>query len=148
MTKFKKVLFDIVVYSMLVWTILSAGYVSLPPEYQALIPQFNWLTALISGGTTGVLGLAGVTLKAYLSKAQVESDSKFKLLAGEYLQVVEQYKLMQGELTATKTELVANNEIVAKMIELLKVDLSAKLSNPLIDAKVKELIAGVINESE
>lgn len=148
MTKFKKVLFDIVVYAMLVWTIVSAGYISLPPEYQALIPQFNWLTALISGGTTGVLGLAGVTVKSFITRAKTESDAKYQLLANEYLQVVEQYKILQSEIGTTTTKLADNNEMVSQLIELVKVDLQAKLSNPLIDAKVKELIAGVINENE
>lgn len=143
--KIKNAIFNVLVYSMLGWTILSATYVSLPPDIQALVPQFNWLTAVISGGATGVMGIAGVSLKAFINKAQGESDTKYKLLAHEYLQVVEEYKAMKNELTATKQEIARTNESVARVSNLLEVDLKAKLSNPLIDKTVKEMIEGVVN---
>jgi len=53
----KNKIFNIIVYAMLGWSIVSAGYMALPVEYQAMIPDFNWLTALISGGSTMMLGI-------------------------------------------------------------------------------------------
>lgn len=91
--KLKNALFNVLVYSMLAWSILSATYVSLPPEYQALIPQFNWLTALISGGATGVVGIAGLTFKAFIGNAKIESDKKYQTLVKEYLELANAYKL-------------------------------------------------------
>lgn len=142
--KLKNALFNILVYSMLAWSILSAAYVSLPPEYQALIPQFNWLTALISGGATGVVGIAGLTFKAFIGNAKIESDKKYQTLVKEYLELANAYKLVRDEIGSVKLELNATNINLGEMIDLVKIDLQAKLSNPLIDQKVKELIEGVL----
>lgn len=142
--KLKNALFNVLVYSMLAWSILSAAYVSLPPEYQALIPQFNWLTALISGGATGVVGIAGLTFKAFIGNAKIESDKKYQTLVKEYLELANAYKLVRDEVTSVKLELNTTNINLGEMIDLVKIDLQAKLSNPLIDQKVKELIEGVL----
>ena len=69
MKKFIKVVLDVFIYACLMWAILSAVYMGLEPETQALFPQMNWLVALIGGGSTVVIGVSGFLVKGFLNKA-------------------------------------------------------------------------------
>lgn len=133
----KKVLFNIVIYSMLAWSTISAIYLALPIEYQAMIPEFNWLTALISGGSTALLGTGALTVQTFLTKAKATTNDTFAMLKTNYSEIVNEYKILKAQYAELKTTLEYNNE-------LLRAELKAKLSNPLIDAEVKSLLEQVI----
>ena len=70
--KFKQVLFNIVVYAMLGWSIISAVHAALPEQYQ--IPEFTNMVALISGSSTALVGSAGLFIKSWLAKASTTAD--------------------------------------------------------------------------
>lgn len=142
----KKALFNVTVYSMLGWSIISAGYFALPEHIQALIPQFNWMSALISGSSTALLGFGGVAVQQYISRANVKATEKFMLLSENYLALEKKYEIMEK---SNVTVLEANRRLekkVDRMTKLLEADVMAKLSNPLIDQEVKAMIEGVLNE--
>lgn len=133
----KTKLFNITVYAMLGWSIVSAVYVALPVEYQAMIPQFNWLTAVVSGGSTLLLGSGGLAVQAWLSKARTTSDAKYNLLAEKFLTLTQKY----DEIKTAYTQVVAS---VNENNKLLKIDLNTKLSNPLIDETARNMIEQVL----
>jgi len=133
----KTKLFNVLVYTMLGWSVLSAVYLALPVEYQAMIPQFNWLTALISGGSTGLLGTGALAVQSFLNKAKATSNETFTLLKDNYTEIVNEYKILKIQLEEVKSTFDYNNE-------LLRAELKAKLSNPLIDEEVKSLLEQVI----
>lgn len=134
-----KTLFNVTVYSMLGWSILSATYLALPIELQEMLPQMNWITAVVSGGSTALLGTGGLTVKTLLMKAKTDSNDKYFLLGNEFLKLVDKYNELNNKYDTVDASIERNSQ-------LLEVSLRAKLSNPLIDAKVKELIEGVLNE--
>lgn len=148
MKKFLTALFNVVVYLMLAWSILCAVYTALPAEYQSMLPWMNWLTALISGGSTLLLGSGGVAVQSFLAKAKTASNEKYALLTGKFLTLTDNYAALEEKYTAIENKY---NEVVSSIGEnnkLLKIDLKAKLSNPLIDATVKNLIEGALNGSD
>jgi len=141
-------IFNVVVYSMLGWSILSATYLALPIEYQEMIPQFNWLTALISGGSTALLGTGGLAVKTWLTNAKVQSDEKYNVLANKFMQLVAFYdeaKVAYNELT-TKYDML--DKSIRYNSKLLSIDLQTKLDNPLITETARNLIEGIANEKE
>lgn len=133
----KKVLFNIVIYTMLGWSVLSAVYLALPVEYQEMLPDFNWLTALISGGSTALLSTGALTVQSFLNKSKTTTNETFTLLKDNYSEIVNEYKILKAQYAELKTTLDYNNE-------LLRAELKAKLSNPLIDEEVKSLLEQVI----
>jgi hypothetical protein len=137
----KTKIFNIVVYTMLSWSMLSAGYLALPVEYQEMIPQMNWLMAVVGGGSTLLLGSGGLAVNAYINKARIESNAKYNLLGNEFLKLADNYKEMKDEVTLLRSDMAINNK-------LLKIDLKTKLSNPLIDEAAKALVEGAIHEEE
>ena len=138
----KTKIFNVIVYSMLGWSILSATYLALPVEYQAMIPQFNWLTALISGGSTALLGTGGLAVSTFLNKVKATTDEKVNLVASQFIELVNKYDEVVVKYNALIESVDYNNL-------LLKADLKTKLSNPLITQESKELIEQVlINENE
>ena len=134
----KKALFNITVYGMLAWSILSAVYLALPVEYQAMLPDFNWLTAVISGGSTMLLGTGGLAVQTWLSKARTSSDEKYNLLGTKFLTLVDNYKTLEAKYDTVVSATTRNNQ-------LLEVDLATKLSNPMLTDTARALINQVLN---
>jgi hypothetical protein len=138
--KLKGKLFNIGVYTLLGYSILSFVYLSLPVEYQDIL-DLDWLTALVSGSSTFLLGSGAVAVRAFLTKAKNEQLDMNKTATEKYLSLVEHYKQLQADYQEVKAQ---NNEL----IKLLKIDLNAKLSNPLIDEEARRQIEGALNEEE
>ena len=112
-------LFNIVSYALLITSLASFGYTQLPAEYQALIPQFNWLSAILTGGTLGAIGSGALFV-----------DYKLRANESKYLELLR-------AVVALQKEAEENNK-------LLKADLSAKLSSSLVEEKVKQIIEGAL----
>jgi hypothetical protein len=138
--KIKGKLFNIGVYTLLGYSILSFVYLSLPVEYQDIL-DLDWLTALVSGSSTFLLGSGAVAVRAFLTKAKNEQLDMNKTAMDKWLAMVGHYQALQEELAKVKTQ---NDEL----IKLLKIDLGSKLSNPLIEQTIKEQIEGALYGSQ
>jgi hypothetical protein len=141
----KSKLFNVVVYAMLTYSIVNAGYLALPVEMQEMIPQYNSLVAIISGGASGIIGFGGLKLQDYLNRAKVQSDDKFNLLAQNYLNLERKYDLLDNAYKTLKTAQDNTTKAVERNNKLLEVDLQTKLSNPLIEEAAKKLIEDVLH---
>lgn len=135
-------LFNLISIVMLLWTVVAGAYLALPQEYKDLIPEFNWLTALVSGGSTGILGSTMLIMNAYLKKNQNNVDSKYLDLANRFLALNEKYTLLEEKVTKNTKSQVETNELLKKTNNLISIDLESKLSNPMIEDFVKEKIRG------
>ena len=144
----KQKLFNITVYSMLAYSIVNAVYVALPPEYQALIPQYNELLALVTGGSTLLLGSGGLAVQTYIQRAKIEASGRFNLLADHYVKLADKYDLVDKkyrELVIKSDKIVGE---LGRINNLLKIELQSKLTNPMIDEGVKKLIEGAIEDDK
>lgn len=128
-------IFNFVSIIMLLWTIISGAYLALPEEYKALIPQFNWLTALISGGSTGVLGGSMIIVKNFMKKNKDENDARYLQLAQEVLTIKEEHINLKNAVNN-------NTDTQKETNRLIRIDLESKLSNPLVEDFIKEKIRG------
>jgi len=135
----KKQFLNIAVYVLLGWSMLSAGYLALPVEYQEMLPQMNWLTAVVSGGSTLVLGTGGLALQRILSKTSQDYTTKYIELGQEFLNLKSEYDKLGDKVN----ELQSTNK---DLFKLLKVDLEAKLDNPMLTDKARALIEGAIHK--
>jgi hypothetical protein len=135
-------LFNLISIVMLLWTILAGAYLALPQEYKDLIPEFNWLTALVSGGSTGILGSTMLLVNNFMKKNQNSVDSKYLDLANRFLALNEKYTLLEEKVTTNTKSQVETNELLKKTNNLISIDLESKLSNPMIEDFVKEKIRG------
>lgn len=139
-------LFNFISIIMLLWTIIAGVYLAMPQEYRELIPEFNWLTALVSGGSTGILGSTMLILNSYLKRNKDSVDSKYLDLANRFLALNEKYNTLSADVVNNTIIQKETNELIKKNTELLSIDLESKLSNPLIEDFIKEKIGGVLNE--
>lgn len=146
----KNKLFNVIVYGLLVYSILTGVHTALPPEYQ--ISGFSNLTALISGASTALVGSAGLAIKSWLSSAKKTAETKQIEVYKEFIKIVEKYEKLEAKLTATEKTAEERYQVEAgeraRIIALLETDLKAKLSNKLIDEETRALINGVLNEKE
>lgn len=137
----KKKILNVAIYVLLGWSILSAGYLALPVEYQEMLPQMNWLTAVVSGGSTFILGSGGLALQRMLNKTNKDYTDKYIQLGQEFLNLKNEYDKLGSRIDNLET---VNKEL----IKLLKIDLNTKLDNPLLTDKARALIEGAISEEE
>ena len=142
----KNKIFNLVTYSFLAYSILCAVFVSLPQEYQDTLPQFNWLTALISGGSTALIGTGGIVISSLMNKTKQETSLQFTAISEKYIEMKNSYHSMKNELESLKQEYMNINNSIKRNNQLLEADIKAKLSNPLIDSEVKKIIEGITNE--
>lgn len=149
----KQKLFNVTVYAMLAYSMVSAGYIALPAEYQTMIPQYNDLVALVTGASTLLLGSGGLAVQSYLNRAKEQADSKFNLLASNYLSlekryesVVEKYDIMSRKYTDLEKATERNTKAVERNNKLMTAHLESKLTNPMIDSTVEKMIKGVIGD--
>lgn len=142
MTSKIRKLFNFISILLLLWTIISGIYLALPPEYKALIPEFNWLTAVVSGGSTGVLGSTILFVDRQLKKQDSNNSNKYLELAQEFLKIREDNVNLRKELSEDRKELKEVKELLSETNRLVRVDLESKLSNPLIEEFIKEKMRG------
>lgn len=141
----KQKLFNVVVYGLLAFSLVNAGYLALPVELQDMIPQYNDIMAVVLGGSTSLMALGGLKVQDYMNRAKTQADDKFNLLAQNYLNLERKYDVVDTSYRLLKQSQDNLIKAVERNNELLTVDLKAKLSNPMIDAEVEKLINGVIN---
>jgi hypothetical protein len=129
-------LFNLAVYTMLAWSVISAGYLALPIELQEQLPQMNWLTAVVSGGATFLLGSGGLAVQSMLLKMKKSNSEKDNLMVDKFLKIVDGYK----EMVISNEKL---NDSITHNNKLLEVSLKTKLSNPMLDNTARDMIEQV-----
>ena len=152
----KDKLLSVLSYGLIAYPLIAATWQFLP-ELQSLLPQYTSQIAYMTALPSGVLGAVGLKIQSYVKKAR---ESDFVVFNG----LADKYDILENSVTAYKNDMKetekqyvslinANiNEIKdlkavnENLVKLLKIDLEAKLSNPLIDSKIKELIEGVKDE--
>lgn len=140
--------FNFISIIMLVWTIISGAYLALPVEYKELIPEFNWITALVSGGSTGVLGTAILVVDNFIKKNELSVDGKYLDLANKFLALNDKYTALQKKVENQIEEQKETNELLQKTNRLISVNLESKLSNPLVEDFIKDKIRGEVIAKE
>lgn len=137
-----RTLFNIVSIIMLLWTIISGAYLALPAEYKELIPEFNWLTALVSGGSTGVLGSTILLVDRQLKKQDTNNSNKYLDLATKFLSLNDKYLALENKVSNNTEVQNETNDLLKKTNKLISIDLESKLSNPLVEDFIKEKMRG------
>lgn len=134
--------FNLISIVMLLWTIISGAYLALPEEYKAMIPEFNWLTALVSGGSTGLIGGAMLLVDGFLKRSKSEYDTKYYELAKKFLELNDKYLVIENQNNILIEAQNRSNELLETNNRLLSIDLESKLTNPVVENFVKEKIRG------
>lgn len=103
------------------------------------------ITHYITSGGLAIVGGLGVVLNDFLNRKLIESRNLTNQALQSAISVGDKYSEIKNEVRELRIlvkQLTADNSHLA---ELITADLSAKLSNPLIDKKAKELIEEAIN---
>lgn len=114
------------------------------------------ITHYVASGGLAITGGIGITINELLNKKLRESREITNLTLEKFLTLTEEYKVVKGELVNTRKDIVlfkenVSNEIfnltsdIKNLVELTRVELETKLSNPLIDKTTKELIERALN---
>ena len=114
------------------------------------------ITHYVASGGLAITGGIGITINELLNKKLRESREITNLTLEKFLTLSEEYKVVKGELVNTRKDIVlfkenVSNEIfnltsdIKNLVELTRVELETKLSNPLIDKTTKELIERALN---
>ncbi len=159
----KSKILSILSYGLIGYT-TGAALIQGIPELNALIPQFTTQIAVWTGLPAATLGSIGLSVQNYISKARksdiqinqgmanavTDLHNKIMNIATMYEQSKGDIKVFSKEITSmitdVKNEYILMRNDVKELAKLVKIDMESKLSNPLIDEKVKELIEGVLNE--
>lgn len=155
----KKRLFRLVVVVAFVVAFASAGFMALPDEIKAEIPQITELTALISGLSFGGIGSLLLYAKDLGTKQGTEANIQILELGSEFLKLDKKYDRLDENLNKSLNTLGVKYDIVLSGInalkiavernnELLKADMKLKLDNDLIDEKVRQEVSEVLNNEE
>ena len=137
----KQKIFNIIVYTSLFWAILSAIYVSLPIEYQAMLPFMNEGTAIVGGITTLFTGTGGLAVQHFLHKTKTYNQDLNKALVDKVLFIIDEYKIMEDKFEELKKSTDKTNSLIGA-------SLRTKLDNPMLTDTARELIEGVTNDKK
>lgn len=136
----RKALLNIITYALLLVSIVAFGYNALPPEHQALIPQWNWLSSLIVGVTSGGIGSVLLFIRYWLDSNEKKTQGDVNELRTIIIDLV---KRLDGyeKLTQQLKELSkSQDKNVIELVDLIKLDLLSKTTNPFLDKDVTKLI--------
>lgn len=109
------------------------------------------ITSYVASGCFATIGLVGIGFNDYLNRKQREARLLVNATLEKFLTLQENYVKLETKLLDAKKEIIAlksetTNQLylvsteLARFNQLIEIDLQAKLSNPLIDKKVEELI--------
>lgn len=117
------------------------------------------ITHYITSGGLAITGGVGIAVNELLNKKLKESRDITNLTLDKFLTLADEYKELKTETNAIRNDIVlfkenVSNEIfnltndIKSLVELTRVELEAKLSNPLIDKTTKELIERALNDGK
>lgn len=115
------------------------------------------ITHYVASGGLAITGGIGITINELLNKKLRESREITNLTLDKFLTLADEYKALKTETNAVRKDIVlfkenVSNEIfnltsdIKNLVELTRVELETKLSNPLIDKTTKELIERALND--
>lgn len=115
------------------------------------------ITHYVASGGLAITGGIGITINELLNKKLRESREITNLTLDKFLTLADEYKALKTETNAIRKDIVlfkenVSNEIfnltsdIKNLVELTRVELETKLSNPLIDKTTKELIERALND--
>lgn len=142
----KDKILSVISFVLVGYSMVSIGYTALPVEIKDMIPQLNDLTALLTGGTSGVLGGAGIYFRSLMSKTKTENDEKVNAMAEKIISIGSKYDQLANKYDEMKSIFMEGKQETIELQKLIKADINLKLSNPLIDEKAKEITEGVLND--
>ena len=143
----RKALLNIITYALLLVSIITIGYNALPPEYQAMIPQWNWLSSLMVGVTSGSIGSVLLYIKYWLDTTKKKSTEDVNDLRKTIIGLVEKLDGYE-KLTNQFKEITQNqNKHIVELQDLIKLDLKSKTTNPFLDKDVTKLIKDKLGDN-
>lgn len=123
MRKISNLVYLVVTSVFLVTSIASFSYLALPLEIQNMFPEWNWLSSITFGGSTGVVGIGAV----YLKYQEAVNRQKQETI----------YNTVLGEVRDLKRD-------IKRDIELNETSLKIKRDDKFINAEAKRLIDEVL----
>lgn len=103
------------------------------------------ITHYITSGGLAIVGGLGVVLNDFLNRKLIESRNLTNQALQSAISVGDKYGEIKNEVRELRILIKQLTDDNSHLAELIAADLSAKLSNPLIDKKAKELIEEAIN---
>ena len=152
----KDKLLNIISYGLITYPLVAATW-QVIPELASVFAQYTSQIAYLTALPSGVLGAVGLKIQGYVNKARSMDTKVFSGLTTAYdtrEKSVTEVKAQSSELQLDyknkflelKQSYDTLNTSLTQLVRLVQTDLQAKLSNPLIDEKVKALIEGVLDE--
>lgn len=123
MRKISNAVYLVVTSVFLITSIASFSYLALPLEIQQLFPEWNWLSSITFGGSTGVVGIGALYLKYQEAMNRQKQESI--------------YNTVLSEVRDLKRE-------VKRDIELNETSLKVKRDDKFIKDEVKKMIDEVL----
>lgn len=123
MRKISNLVYLVVTSVFLVTSIASFSYLALPLEIQNMFPEWNWLSSITFGGSTGIVGIGAV----YLKYQEAVNRQKQETI----------YNTVLGEVRDLKRD-------IKRDIELNETSLKIKRDDKFINAEAKRLIDEVL----
>lgn len=123
MRKISNLVYLVVTSVFLITSIASFSYLALPLEIQNMFPEWNWLSSIMFGGSTGVVGIGAV----YLKYQEAVNRQKQETI----------YNTVLGEVRDLKRD-------IKRDIELNETSLKIKRDDKFINAEAKRLIDEVL----
>lgn len=137
MKKLFKRLFNLATYLFIFWSVLSATYLTLPVEYQAMIPFVNDAIVIVSGVSTFLLGSGGLTVLHFLNKTEDESAKKHLELLEQLVMTNKRIDIMEN---AHKKDIKGLAEEVRENTKVSRAQLELKLDNKFITDQAREVV--------
>jgi hypothetical protein len=145
-TKLKTKLLKFVSVVLILYPAAATIWQTLPEDITTLIPQYTEYIALVTGGSSAVLGAVGLAFTSSINSTQ---DNSFEIFNGLYQAYTKLKESTESSVetvntnTATITKLQAQFTTIESyqkdIIELQKANLALKLSNPLVDEETKAI---------
>lgn len=131
-------------------------------KFTDLVADGNAILAYITSGASGLLGTMAIYIPSWVNRKLDKGDKKYYDLAEKFITIKEQYDKLEKFYTSSINNLSQEfkneinelrNDYQALLLELkentklVKEDLEIKLSNPLVKAKVDEIMGREVQEN-
>ena len=126
------------------YSVASIGYTALPPEVLDMLPQVNEVMAWVTGGSSGIVGMALMYVDSKIKKNTEVNDEKVKAVTDNFITLTHSYKEVKGELSNLKGAYGELKDEVKRNTELQRAALEVKLSNKFIDTEAREIAERVL----
>lgn len=142
MKKFIASLFNLAIYAMLLWAVLSAVYMALDPVHQETFSFMTKGIALVGGSSTFLLGSGGLTIKHFLNKTENENAKNYFELAGKFVTLAEKHNQLEKKFDKKISELLT---AVEENTKVSKAQLELKLDNKFIGEQAKMVVNKIMS---